>query len=117
MSVNYTVKSLNLSDNQKRKIAQAVKNKASTTIRLSTGNYDGNDKIRLTKQQLNKINKAKGKTVGTDLKLSKTQLQKQGGLVLPTTTKTQVKRAKGLVLPGTTPRIPPPYYGQWPSNH
>ena len=115
MSVNYIVKSLNLSDNQKKKIAQAVKNKTSTTIRLSTHNYNGYDKISLTKQQLNKINNAKGKAVGTDLKLSKTQLQKQGGLVLPTKKKVQIKRAKGLVLPGT--RVPPPFYGQWPSNH
>lgn len=49
------------------------------TIRLSVNDYIGNDKLRLTKQQLNKKGSLNQKATGVDIKLSKTQLSKQGG--------------------------------------
>lgn len=112
MATKYIETSLNLSPIQKSKIASAVRQKKGTTIRLSASDFTGNDKIRLTKQQINKIRKAKSKGIGADLKLSKTQLSKQGGFLgalvggLAASLIPQLLGGifgKGIVLPGSRP--------------
>ena len=112
MTTKYIETSLNLSPIQKQKIASAVRQKKGITIRLSASDYTGNDKIRLTQQQIKKLRKAKNKNVGVDIKLSKTQLSKQGGFLgtllaclagsmLPSLLGGIM--GKGIVLPGSIP--------------
>ena len=112
MTTKYIETSLNLSPIQKQKIASAVRQKKGITIRLSASDFTGNDKIRLTKQQINKIRKAKSKGTGVDIKLSKTKLSKQGGFLgalldglaaslLPSLL--GVLTGRGIVLPGSHP--------------
>lgn len=74
---------LNLTENQKKKILQAYKNKTDARIRISYSNLQttGKDTVRLTQQQINRINKAKAAGNGLEIKFSKTQLQRQGGFL------------------------------------
>ena len=74
---------LNLTENQKKKIVSAYKNKIGVNIRISNKDLHskGNVNLLLTSQQINKINKAKASGNGIELKFSKTQLQKQGGFL------------------------------------
>ena len=69
---------LMLSDNQKQKLQSA---KEGVTLRLSKDQLSGSDKLLLTKSQINKIQKAQRAGNGMDLKLSATQMKKQGGFV------------------------------------
>ena len=112
MTTKYIETSLKLSPIQKQKIASAVKQKKGATIRLSASDFTGSDKIRLTRQQINKIRNAKSKGAGVDLKLSKTQLSKQGGFLgallggLAASVLPQLLGGifgKGVVLPGSRP--------------
>ena len=74
---------LNSTENQKKKIVSAYKNKIGVNIRISNKDLHskGNVNLLLTSQQINKINKAKASGNGIELKFSKTQLQKQGGFL------------------------------------
>jgi len=115
----YHEKGLNLTDNQKRKLADGVKSKKAVTIRLSPNQFNGPSKVMLTKQQINQLAKHKMNNTGLDITFSATQLSKQiggfigallaglAGTLLPTiiskiTGHGARKKGRGLVLPGTS---------------
>ena len=70
--VKYGVK---LSADQKKKLAKALSNKSSITLRLTKSNLTGNDMLMLTATQLKRIKKAMTNKTGVDLKISKTQIR------------------------------------------
>jgi len=108
--MSYHEYGLSLTDIQKSKIANSITKKKSTTIRLTPYQYQGNDKLMLTKQQIAKIVKHKQLGTGVDITLSVAQLKKQkggwiaplliglAGSILPSLF------GKGLTLPGTSGR-------------
>ena len=67
---------VNLTDNQKIKLANSIKNKCPLTLRLKHLDLAGNDELMLTKSQINKIRKSLANRTGVDLKISKTQIRK-----------------------------------------
>ena len=76
--VEYTKVNVKLSNTQKEKLKDAVKNNTRTTLRISFKMFNGNDlphKLLLTTRQKTKIN-AFNNNVSTDLKLSKAQINK-----------------------------------------
>ena len=75
--------SLNLTQNQKKKIANAYKSKTSVSVRLTNARLQtkGNVSLQLTSRQIYRINKAKAFGHGIQINFSKTQLQKQGGFL------------------------------------
>ena len=75
--------SLNLTQNQKKKIANAYKSKTSVSVRLTHASLQtkGNVSVQLTSRQINRINKSKASGHGIQVNFSKTQLQKQGGFL------------------------------------
>ena len=125
---------VNLSEGQRKKLLTAQKNKSEITIRLSKSDIKGNDSLMLTKRQINKLNKAKKSGVGSDLKISQTQIRKvmkvgygapRIGLPMigmsPPRTKTRSKNSSTTKKEGG--RImskkdalsyrPPPFIGSW----
>ena len=72
----YHLHKVNLSEGQRRKLLTAYGNKSEITIRLSNSDLTGNSSLMLTHRQINKLNKAKKSGVGSDLKISKTQIRK-----------------------------------------
>ena len=81
MTTYYEYK-VNLSEGQKEKLAKAVENSSPITLRLSKNTLVGNDEMMLTKSQINKLQKAKQKNSGAEIKISKSQIKKsikQGG--------------------------------------
>ena len=113
---NYTKTSVTLTENQKQKIKAAYQNKTGVSLELDYNQLGGHDSLGLTKSQVKQVVTAKRKRTRVTLKLTKTQVSKQGGflgallaslagailpnllgkgLVLPGT------RGKGLALPGT----------------
>jgi hypothetical protein len=113
--MSYEEIGLSLSSAQKIKIAKAIKMQQPVTIRLSPNQYNGVDKLNLTKYQIVKLMKHKQLKSGVDIKLSVTQLKKQqggwigsllaslAGSLLPGLFGKGLKKrtAKGLFLPGT----------------
>ena len=79
--MSYLRHSVTLSENQKKKLADAIKHGQGVTIRLSYNELTGSNPILITSQQLAKINKARLQKKGVELKFSKTQLSKQGGIL------------------------------------
>ena len=75
--------SLNLTENQRKKIINAHRNKTAVRIRISHASLQskGNVTLRLTNQQINRIKKAMLSGNGLEIKFSKTQLQRQGGFL------------------------------------
>ena len=67
---------VNLSKGQRMKLLSAIKNNSPLTIRLSKSDITGNDTLMLTQRQINKLTKAKKSGVGSDLKISHTQIRK-----------------------------------------
>ena len=67
---------VNLSSGQKAKLAKAMKDSSPITIRLSKKELVGNDEMMLTKSQINKLQKAKQKNTGAEIKISKSQIRK-----------------------------------------
>lgn len=76
MSDKYIEHKVNLKDNQKRKLGNAIKNKESVTLRISKTNLNGDIPILLTKSQKSNVDKAIQNKTGIDLKLTNAQLQK-----------------------------------------
>jgi len=72
---------MRLSDSQKKKLSSAIKNGKEVTIRLSYDELTGPNPVMITAGQQAKINKAKLQKKGVELKFSKTQLSKQGGIL------------------------------------
>jgi hypothetical protein len=76
MSDKYIEHKVNLTENQKKNLGKAIKNKQSLTFRLSKNSLNGDIPLLLTQTQINNINKAIKNKTGIDLKLSNSQLQK-----------------------------------------
>ncbi len=76
MSDKYIEHKVNLTENQKKNLGKAIKNKQSLTFRLSKNSLNGDIPVLLTKSQKNNIDKAIKNKTGIDLKLSNSQLQK-----------------------------------------
>jgi len=115
-TMSYQEHGLNLTDNQKRKLADGVKSKKAVTVRLSPNQFNGSDRVMLTNQQINQLAKHKKNNTGVDITFSATQLSKQkggflgallaglAGTLLPTIISKITgngKKGRGLVLPGT----------------
>ena len=73
---SYYPHGVKLRENQKAKLAKAVKNNSAITIRLSKNELAGSDQLMLTKTQLKRIQKSMKNGTGTDVKISKTQIRK-----------------------------------------
>ena len=73
---SYHSHGVKLSDNQKAKLAKALKNNSAITIRLAKNELSGHDMLMLTKTQINSIKKAMRNGTGVDIKISKSQIRK-----------------------------------------
>jgi len=69
---------LTLTKSQKEKLTHAFQNKTGVTLQLNANQLNGSDIFGLTKTQHNLIKKVKK---GVTIKLSKTQVSKQGGIL------------------------------------
>jgi len=79
---NYHSYGVSLSNGQLQKLSRAYNNNSAITIRLANNELSGPDEFLLTKTQINKLKKGKSQGVGSDIKISKTQIRKaikQGG--------------------------------------
>ena len=59
--MSYLTYSFNLTENQKKKLANAYNNKKAVNIKLKNNQLTGDFPIMITKRQQNKINKVKKK--------------------------------------------------------
>ena len=86
MSTIYHPYRVNLTAGQAESVAKAMKHKTPLTLRLTYNNLmRGDETVNLTQSQINKLEKAKYKGVGTDIKISKAQLRKfatSGGSIM-----------------------------------
>ena len=85
--VEYTEVNVKLSDSQIKKLKDSVKDNTGATLRISLKMFDENDlphELLLTTRQETKIRNAFNNNTSTDLKLSKTQINKiiQSGEIL-----------------------------------
>ena len=78
--MTYTAHGVSLTEGQKQSLVTAVRAGRGVTLRLSTSQLTGPDKLMLTKTQINRVRNAKAAGRGANLRLSKTQLSKLGGL-------------------------------------
>ena len=77
--VEYTNVNVKLSDSQIKKVKDTVKDNTGTTLRISFKMFNGNDlphELLLITRQKTKITNAFNNNTSTDLKLSKTQINK-----------------------------------------
>ena len=77
--IEYTKVNVKLSDSQIKKLKDAVKDNAGTTLQISSKMFDGNDlphELLLTTRQKTKLRNAFNNNMSTDLKLFKTQIVK-----------------------------------------
>ena len=65
-----------LSEGQKKKLAEAYKDNAAITIRLSNDELQGGDQLMLTNTKIARLMKAKKLGTGSDIKMSKSQIRK-----------------------------------------
>ena len=75
--VEYTKVNIKLSNNQIKKLKDAVKNNTRTTLRISWKMFNGNNlshELLLTTRQKTKVRNAFHNNMSTDLKLSKAQI-------------------------------------------
>ena len=79
--MSYVRHGVTMSEDQKKKLVNAIKHNKEVAIRLGYNELTGPNPILITPQQLAKINKAKLQKKGVQLKFSKTQLSKQGGFL------------------------------------
>ena len=86
MSTIYHPYRVNLTAGQAESVAKAIKHKTPITHRLSYNNLmRGDETVNLTQSQINKLEKAKNKGIGADIKISKAQLKKfatSGGSIM-----------------------------------
>ena len=86
MSTIYHPYRVNLTAGQAESVAKAMKHKTPITLRLSYNNLlRGDETVNLTQSQINKLEKAKNKGVGADIKISKAELKKfatSGGSIM-----------------------------------
>ena len=79
---NYIEYGVKLTNGQKAKLASAIKNNSSLTLRLKHSHLRGSDELMLTLRQITKIKKSLVNGTGSDIKISKTQIRravKHGG--------------------------------------
>ena len=77
--VEYSKVRVKLSDTQLKKLKNAVKDKAGTTLRISLKMFDGNHlphELLLTTRQKTRLRNAFNNNISTDLKLPKAQNSK-----------------------------------------
>lgn len=72
----YYAHGVTISDTQKNKIKSAIKNETDVSIKLSHSDLEGEEKLLLTKGQMNKMEKAYENGKGITIKMSKTQVNK-----------------------------------------
>ena len=86
MSTIYHTYRVNLTAGQAESVAKAMKHKTPITLRLTYNNLmRGDETVNLTQSQIDKLEKAKNKGVGADIKISKAQLKKfatSGGSIM-----------------------------------
>ena len=86
MTTIYHPYRVNLTAGQAESVAKAMKHKTPITLRLTYNNLiRGDETVNLTQSQINKLEKAKNKGVGADIKISKAQLRKfatSGGSIM-----------------------------------
>ena len=118
----YKPYNVSLSGNQKLKLTKAIMNKSPITLRLSSADLFGSDKIFLTKTQINKIKKSKSLNKGVDINISKTQISKMGsmiGLGLQNRPPSPIKktgrgiRNRPFNIHDYAQYRPPPFIGSW----
>ena len=68
--MSYLTYSFNLTENQKKKLANAYNNKKTLNIKFKSSQLSGDFPIMITKRQQNKIDKAKKEKVGFVLRMS-----------------------------------------------
>ena len=88
-----------LSDNQKKSLLDALLKKEGTTIRLKHEDLSGSDTLHLTETQIKKIKRAASTKKGVDLTMSKTQIHRTARFIkesaqAASTTQTQIQRSK-----------------------
>ena len=71
--------SVNLSDDQKRKLAKAYRDKEEVSIKLAHKNLSGSDTLLVPKNTVNRVAKSKGSGKGVQIKISKANVRKQTG--------------------------------------
>ena len=79
--MSYIQYGFTFTNGQKESLAKAINKKIGYTLRLKLSQLSGNDHLGITKTQYNKIMKAKSKGKNIELKLSKSQLTKNGGAI------------------------------------
>ena len=67
---------VSLSKGQLEKLSRPYNNNSAITIRLANNELSGPDELMLTRTQINKLKKAMSQGVGSDIKISKTQIRK-----------------------------------------
>jgi len=75
--MSYLNHSFKLTENQKKKLATAFKNKKAVNIKFKLNQLIGDFPIMITKRQQNKITKANKEKVGFVLRMSESQVKKQ----------------------------------------
>ena len=83
--MSYIKYNVNISETQKSKLENAIKNKTTVSIRLSKNDLNGNHMLLLTPSQINKIVKARSLNKGVTIKMSMKQLKEnltvEGGFI------------------------------------
>ena len=77
---------VDLTDNQKSKLASVIKKKFTSNSSIKTSHLRGSDELMLTKRQIAKIQKSIANGTGTDIKISSAQIGKSvkhGGNLFP----------------------------------
>ena len=77
--MTYSAFGVSLTDGQKQSLTAAVRAGRAVTLRVSRPQLSGPDRLMLRVTQINKIGRVKAAGRGVDLRLSKTELSKQGG--------------------------------------
>jgi len=73
--MSHTNVHVNISENQKRNLKQAIESKGPVSIRLSYEDLEGNDLLALTNSQVNRMTKAYENGLGITIKMSKRQVE------------------------------------------
>ena len=79
--MSYLNHSFKLTENQKKKLANAYKNKKAVNIKYKLNQLTGDFPIIITKRQQNKITKANKEKVGFVLRMSESQVKKNHKMV------------------------------------
>jgi len=72
--MSYTKVHVNISENQKRNLKQAIESKCPVSIRLGFEDLKGNEILALTNSQVNRMTKAYENGKGITVKMSKRQV-------------------------------------------